>query len=495
MMKELIRKNLSLPALSVLVAGFILILPGSNGFLRAKAVKTSYKQYSIFSFESQDYLCEPYTVQKDDWLYKIFRQKGEISEKDFPLFLKIFKSTNPDISNIDAIQPGFNILIPLKRVDRKAYEEDSQGNVKVPVVEFSSMPEPENPLSAFISEHTIQAGDTVSELLDSAFLKKGGGVSDQGERIFSRLNPEIKDIDNIQKGIRIKIPDPSILSQSWFESYLSKGSTFMTTAQNTPYLTGGDRIKALPIVQKHKIEQLKRYASLIQGTVMNQGTMYFPERPPLPRVELDLSRTPVIDTGNQGKFLLLPQENSFDDLLLESIKSYWSQLKTMEIDRAIREAEAIVGQVRGAVAVDDVLKDLLTAMGLTYIPEDRVQFSVENIEMSALIGRVIFKDRGDLLINKGKVFGLALEALTRQGYEILPISPDLTAREVCVTLLSRLGYTVWEDPPFTRKGMVETIPGIYGVKIDKKLFISWTPQDQSIQDFLVSENIDLIHLN
>jgi hypothetical protein len=29
------------------------------------------------------YLCDAYIVQKNDWIYKIFRQKGEISADDF----------------------------------------------------------------------------------------------------------------------------------------------------------------------------------------------------------------------------------------------------------------------------------------------------------------------------------------------------------------------------------------------------------------------------
>ena len=493
-MKVLLCKKLSLQKLALVVSGLILVISGWIGSLDAKAVKTSYKQYSIFTFEDRDYLCEPYVVQKDDWLYKIFRQKGEISEKDFPFFLKIFKNINPDISNIDAILPGNNILIPLKRVNKKAYEQDSQGNVEVPVVEFSAIPEPNDPLSSFISEHTIQAGDTVSELLDSVFLKKGGGVNAQGEQIFSRLNPGIKNIDLVQKGTRVKIPDPSILDQSWLESFLNQGGSFMTTSQGSPDF--GRQIKALPIVQEHKIQQLKRYASLIEGAVMNQGTMHFPGKPPLPDVELDLSRTPVIDTKDQGKILILPEENSFDDVLLQSVRSYWARLKTMEINRAIHEADSLSREqnIRIAASVDDVLGELIPAMGYTYLPEEKILFTVENIEMSAILGRVIFKDRADLLINPGKIFGLALDALAKQGYEVLFISPELTAREICVTFLARLGYTTWEDPPFTRKGMVENIPGIYGVGNDKKLFISWNPLDQSSQDFLTSENIDLIQL-
>ncbi|WDP85082.1 MAG: hypothetical protein HUN05_07980 [Desulfobacter sp.] len=131
---------------------------------RADGVKTHYKQYSIFTYENEDYLCEPYRVKKDDWLYKIFRQKGEISASDFPRFLTIFQKINPQLNNIDAIAPGIQILIPLKRVDKKAYVQKEDGMVEVPVLEFSLNLDEKN-LAAFIHKRSVKKGDTVSTLL------------------------------------------------------------------------------------------------------------------------------------------------------------------------------------------------------------------------------------------------------------------------------------------------------------------------------------------
>ena len=48
---------------------------------KTKGVKTSYKRYSFFKYKNEEFLCEPYIVKKDDWLYKIFRKKGEITKK------------------------------------------------------------------------------------------------------------------------------------------------------------------------------------------------------------------------------------------------------------------------------------------------------------------------------------------------------------------------------------------------------------------------------
>jgi hypothetical protein len=101
-----------------------------------RQIKTSYKDYTVVTYQGRDVLCEPYVVRKNDWLYKIFKRKGELSETDFPFFISIFKQANPRIQNVDVIPAGTRILIPLKMTDRQDYTVDKDGKVKIPVVEF-----------------------------------------------------------------------------------------------------------------------------------------------------------------------------------------------------------------------------------------------------------------------------------------------------------------------------------------------------------------------
>jgi hypothetical protein len=118
------------------MAGLFLALTGPARGEDERKIKTSYKQYSVIAYQGRDVLCEPYVVRKNDWLYKIFRQKGEISEPDFPFFISIFKQINPHIRNVDAIETGTRIFIPLKIADKQDYAVDKDGKVKIPVVEF-----------------------------------------------------------------------------------------------------------------------------------------------------------------------------------------------------------------------------------------------------------------------------------------------------------------------------------------------------------------------
>ncbi|MBU0972575.1 MAG: hypothetical protein KKC20_18155 [Proteobacteria bacterium] len=471
--------------------------------LHAAGIKTYYKQYSVFTYENENILCEPYQVQKNDWLYKIFRQKGEISDKDFPRFLTIFKKINPLINNIDAIEPGLTILIPLKKVDTPVSQQPDQKPsriVKVPVVEFSSIPDTFD-IQPFIQKHTIQAGDTVSKLLDKAFLQKGGSLSPEAETTFSHLNPEIKNIDRIYQGTQVVIPDPSILSQPWFGSFLKQGGAGPQSVYQKPVEKASAPI--LPVIPPRQMIRLQRYATLIQGTLLNQGQMHFPGKGSRSDQVLDLSKTPVIEDKNGQKILIIPSDNIGNALgrdLVKNIQAYWSQLKLLEINKAIDMAKSLPKN-EGSLA--DKAKDpaglvarLLLFSQDPYHPDEKISFSVGSVEMSAFFGRITRQDGlPDLLINTGKVYGLAIEAIEKKGYHILTISPGLTLSELILTLFTRLGYSTWKNPSFNTLGQVDIISGIYISKAKKKLFFARPRPSEAAISFLEQENIQFLILD
>ena len=480
-----------IPSAALLLA---IILFSSYG--HAAGVKTSFKRYSVFTYENDTILCEPYQVKKDDWLYKIFRQKGEISEADFPMFLNIFKKINPRISNIDAIAPGINILIPLRKIDTKDYEQKTPGIVEVPVIEFSSVPE-KFEIQPFIRKHTIQTGDTVSKLLDKKFLEKGGGISQAAQKTFSRLNPNVANIDLIYQGTQLVIPDPSILAQPWFKSFLKQGSNPNAIPQAPVKKTSTPR---LPVISPLQMTQLKRYSELIQGTLLNQGKMHFPGRGALPNLVLDLTQTPLIESKNGEKTIIIPQDNgsSLGKDLVENIRAYWEQIKIQDLDNTISMAEKLG---RDKTSLDDrpvdIDKFILTLLSITqtpYTPDQIFPFAIGTIEMSASFGRINRQGQPDLLINTGNVYGLALEAIKKKGNQILTISPGLTMSELILTLFTRLGYSIWENPSFTSTGRVETIKGIYAKKDTEELLFTRHKPTTAAISFLETENIQFLIL-
>ena len=478
----------------------IILLLSASG--HAAGVKTSYKQYSIFTYEDEKILCEPYQVKKDEWLYKILRQKGEISEADFPRFLKIFKKINPRINNIDTIAPGITILIPLKRIDPQTDPpEQSSGQtgvVEVPVVEFSSTP-PTFDIAPFVRKHMIESGDTVSTLMSKEFLKKNGTISGEGKIAFGHLNPGIKNINLIYQGTQVVIPDPSILAQPWFNSFLKQGRPGTATSFQVSKEKELDPI--LQVISPQQMIQLKRYAALIQGTLINQGQMVFPGKTSQPDLVLDLTKTPLIESKEGEKTLIFSPNNpnaSPGNDIVKNIKAHWKQIKIKEIDKAIAMAEELR---KGNNSLADKPRDagklistLLSVTSSPYTPET-ISFFIGTIEMNASFGRIARTDEPDLLVNMGSVYGLALEAIEKKGTPILTISPGLTMSEIILTLFTRLGYSTWKNPSFTTPERVQVIPGIYVTRDKEKLLFTRQRPNTIALLFLEQENIQFLILN
>ena len=454
---------------------------------KTKGVKTSYKRYSIFNYKDEDVLCEPYTVNKDDWLYKIFRKKGEISEKDFPHFIIIFKKINPQISNIDAINPGIHILIPLKRVKQGDYYQSTSGNVDIPVIEFSTIPE-DLDMKPFIQKHKIEKGETVLNLIDKGFLKKEGVISEEGLKAFGLANPNIKNINIIYEGTDIYLPDPSIKAQPWFKSLLSRKKTENETHKKK------QRAKQYK-VETYKLAQLKKYASLIGGTLLSHGKMYFPGKNNSNQV-IDLSSTPIIETDDGSKILIISGENVNDELL-EYVKTYWKDLKTQLIAQTIEKLKTsskTIPKKNITAEYKKIIETLLSQTDYDYIPNAKIPFMLNNINLEASFGRVISKDTTDLLINFGNVYGAALEVLGKKEFEIITITPQLTPLELTQKLFSHLGYATWVNPSFSTEGTIKSIDGLYAVKKQNKLFIPVKPLSMNVMDYLKKEDIKILSI-
>lgn len=285
------------------------------------------KNYIVRYDKGRDILCDPYVVQKGDWVVKLFIQKGEISHKDFPEFLAIFKRINPHIRNIDLIRPGQHILIPLKKLKKDSLPGQSSGVVTIPFVTISNVPDI---IKSYSKEHVVQEGEFISRLIAQRYdTKYGKKPYNEAIKLLMIINTDVVDLDRIYPGQKIYIPDSSLRNQPWYKSLFdSSGNIIMKADQNSP-----DTKALTSFVPTDKVDNtpscFAKIALILDAKLLNKGIYSFPMQGKND-YKLDLSCFPVIKFKDKTKVLLCI-DKKINEPDLNAIKSSWSNVKIVPI--------------------------------------------------------------------------------------------------------------------------------------------------------------------
>ncbi|MFO8111503.1 MAG: hypothetical protein R6T92_03240 [Desulfosalsimonadaceae bacterium] len=315
-----------------MAAVFVLLL-----FLGTDAAATFFeKHYAVKPVRGEDVLCDPYVVQKDDWVLRLFRQRGEIAREDFPMFLEIFEILNPDVDNINKIYPGQKILIPLRILPAGTFEGQESGSVSLPVITITRLPEI---AEAYSTPHKVRYGEWVSKLIARSFGEVGSEAHEKGMELFAHFNPEIENIDWIIAGQTVRLPDPEIIQSPVYAELFeekeppppdmpdfprsaSEEEAAEPEEEAAPEKQAVDTSSTLPSLTLPLVDRIRGFsdmsifgkaAAMLDGDVVNSGEYYFP-RDGQSDLRLTLSETPLM-VFEDGTTLLftkkewLPDEN------------------------------------------------------------------------------------------------------------------------------------------------------------------------------------------
>ena len=307
-----------------------------------------YKSYVVRYDRGWNILCEPYIVQKDDWIFKLFRQKGEISHSDFPEFLRIFARLNPHIQNIDHIRPGQHILIPLKKVDEDIFSEKSSDVVTIPYFSAKDLPETKEATS-----YHVKSGDCVSVLIADRYGKYGTESYHAGEELFRKLNPQIKNLNLIYAGQMIRLPNPQTNIPS-----PSRSSEDSAVPHETPASEGGIAVSdtktspasVLKVGEKPTDSTLSDVASILDAELFNKGSYYLP-RHGQEDFKIDLFRTPFIKLDNGTRIFFFKDDDN-PEPAMKMIKTFWKDVRVVAItpdDSTEKILGAILGKLEAGV--------------------------------------------------------------------------------------------------------------------------------------------------
>ena len=311
-----------------------------------------YKSYVIRYDRGWNILCDPYVVQKDDWVFKLFRQKGEISNTDFPEFLRIFKRLNPHIHDIDRIRPGQHIVIPLKKVDPDELSEQSSGVITIPYLTNATLSDDATKDS---TDYLVKKGDCVSILISQKYGSYGTPAYQKGEKLFRLMNPQIENLNLIYAGQMIRLPDPKNQNQSPSQPPIDTAAIQKTPERDhlDSSVAFDEKIPLSSGVNNGKEPSdspLSKVASVLDAKLFNKGYYYLP-RPGQKDFKVDLSQTPFIKLED-GKRVLFTSgdENQNDDIM--TFKSFWKDVVVVNVapeDSLEKVFDTVFGSLEGAV--------------------------------------------------------------------------------------------------------------------------------------------------
>jgi len=287
-----------------------------------------YRSYIVKYDRGWDILCDPYIVQKDDWVYKIFRQKGEISSRDFREFLSIFKRLNEHIHDIDRVRPNQRILIPLKKLEPGTLPGQSSGVVTIPFVSISKVSEI---LESYSKTYAVKNGDSVSKLIAKRFGNFGTRSYKEGLNLFKTLNPNITNLDVIYVGQNLVLPDPAMQNEPWYHSLFdNKGNVI--TEKNAGKAATPNAADSTPVEKSQEnTSPLSKTASILDARLLDKGTYFFP-RQSGQDFELDLSKFPVIEMEN-GKRVVFKREGEELGVGTDVLKSRWKNVEIVNLPK------------------------------------------------------------------------------------------------------------------------------------------------------------------
>lgn len=398
-------------------------------------VSTSYKRYSLYRYNEFYILCEPYTVQDGDWIYKLFRAKGELSQEDFGLFMRIFKNLNPHIKNTNTIKSGQRITIPLKKSKSNDFKESSPGVVELPTITLSQLTDASKPVKKPISSKSTLSSD--APFSDNA--------SDN-----AKLNDLTAEVPVHQLKQYAALNNGQLMLKGKYYFPRDNQDDLVIDVSLNPLMQFNNGYKILFVQERDVFDE---FVDTIKTFWHDFKIMEFKDLMSLSLYDEPLSipnSKPLLSNQNYLETEFKPAE-PLQDIYVPI---------NMSLEQDHKSA----------------VKQLLDITGYKYTPEKEFSLSVGNVKINVNLGIITKQAGSNVLVVFGDIYGSALESLknVKQDHIVVTISPLLTSIEAAKKIFSAVGASTTDNPSFVNpnNGKTLLIEGVYVKNGENKLFIS-----------------------
>ena len=140
---------------------------------------------------------EEYIVKEGDWIAKILKEKGALSDRNLPELLEILRKLNASLQNVNLIRPGEKIVILVKVLPSEEGEKTT-----IPGKQSAAAP-----LKQLKSEaYKVKRGDILSRLVISRYDLSARQFNREYLKLFKKCNPSVKNPNHILYGKVIRLP-------------------------------------------------------------------------------------------------------------------------------------------------------------------------------------------------------------------------------------------------------------------------------------------------
>jgi hypothetical protein len=269
-------------------------------------VQTAEVAKEIVDLGDKKVLTETYTAKEGDHIWKILRNKDVFNKNKLGGVLSALKKLNPSLSNIDMIHPGEKIVIPLVVTPIRNREQSDNPED----IETVSLEDMEN-----LEFYTVSQGDHLIKIINQRYSIPGDKLYNEYLEKLKKLNPELKDLDHIEPGQKIRLP---IYSPKIFRGTIEK-----KPRQEVD-------VNTLRLEARELGDNLSRIFTMIGEEWIGQGKHFIPLNTG-GQVDLNTETYPIINLRNGDK-IIIDLYTSLPDKMAALIRSNWANYQIIHID-------------------------------------------------------------------------------------------------------------------------------------------------------------------
>lgn len=394
-----------------------------------------------------------YTVEKGDILSAIVRTIPGITERDISNNYQIIKELNPDLADLNKLNPGQLLVLPGKSLTE---EKKVTTATAIPSAEAVAP----TTASTISQPYTIKKGDSLIKIIYRK-LKIKTNIQ-KTLKIIKSMNPDIADVNKIYTGEIINLPGKTLFVSAPEETKSVEQEVVKLAEKTTPpeKIIEVKEKKVMP--PEARIAVIKHVITQMNGSLSTTGNYYLP-LPKTGQVTIDCSKIPVIEFDDKTT-VFLDLENRADNNLKKIISDNWTNYYLVKVennDDVISILKKVINTTKGysmtkrenpmtigvlppvEIVVDWMIVKAAPKQALPLMQGLRLVY-----ENNLLLPKAVknYSQKNGLIITEiSEETGLVGKPEEIYSLPPMPVFPTTSAKDFSYALVSNLGLSADKD--------------------------------------------------